>query len=164
MLSFGYCSFPFSAEPKVRVMKTLTLTAILFAFVFGLTSVAYSCEPPQILSITCNGGNVMIQFETEVSPSILGFNFYCDDEFIEFLPYAGDSVYNHFLVYQSPGNHIYCITTLCTVATLDKYAETIESDPDCEAVGCFYGFDLPFEEDWAQGSFSLNDWEISSAN
>lgn len=106
----------------------------------------------------------MIQFETEVSPSIQGFNFYRDNEFIEFLPYTGDSVYTHFLVYQSPGEHDYCITTLCTVSTLEMVSETIESDPACEAVGCYYGFDLPFDEDWEPGSFSLNDWEISSAD
>jgi hypothetical protein len=145
-------------------MKTVTLTSFLIAFLLGLSSVAFSCEPPQILSISCNAGNVMIQFESEVSQSIQGFNFYCDDEFAGFLPYSGDSVYTHFLVYQSPGEHDYCITTLCTVSTLAMISETIESDPDCESVGCFYGFDLPFEEDWALGSFSPNDWEISSSN
>lgn len=145
-------------------MKTVTLTLLLLAFVFGFISVAFSCEPPQILSIACNGGNVMIQFETEVSPSIQGFNFYCDDEFIEFLPYSGDSVYNHFLVYQSPGIHDYCISTICMVLTREMLVETIESDPDCDDVGCFYGFDLPFDEDWALGLFSINDWEISSAD
>jgi len=45
---------------------------------------------------------------------------------------------------------------------MDMASDTIESDPDCEMVGCYYGFDLPFLEDWSLGSFELSNWSTSS--
>jgi hypothetical protein len=122
----------------------------------------FSCDPPEINNIICNGGNVLISFQVSSDSTIIGFNFYRDDEMIDFLPQTGDTVYNHFLTYQPPGDHNYCITAVCELTALDFPAETIESDPDCESVGCYYGFDLPFTENWSLGSFETSDWEISS--
>lgn len=104
----------------------------------------------------------MISFQVSVDPSLTGFNFYRDDEMVEFMPHTGDTVYNHFLIYQPPGDHNYCITAVCVLTAPGIPAETIESDPDCETVGCYYGFDLPFTEDWSLESFETSDWEISS--
>lgn len=143
-------------------MKTLYILLVFSVLVLSIPSPALSCNPPEIININCNGGNVMISFRVSDDPSLTGFNFYRDNEMIEFLPHTGDTVYNHFLIYQPPGDHNYCITAVCILTTPDFPAETIESDPDCEAVGCYYGFDLPFTEDWSLESFQTSDWEISS--
>jgi len=141
------------------------IISILFSGLF-LSNPAASppCDPPQIVYSTCGGGNVIINFQTTSPPSLLGFNFYRNGEFLEYLPHTGDSVYTHYFTNQPPGIHTYCITAVCDLAYNEYPGETIESEPDCEIVSCIYGFDLPFEENWNLGSFSTSDWVISSDN
>lgn len=142
-----------------------TILLILPGLIFlSMASFSQPCDPPEITQIYSNGGNVIIDFQASLTPTLLGFNFYRDNEFLEYQPQAGDSVYTHYFTAQPPGIHDYCITSACESAIDMLRGDTTESAVVCESVECIYGFDLPFEENWGPGSFSLNDWEISSDN
>jgi len=145
-------------------MKPVIFLNLLGGLIFSTTTFSQSCDPPEIVHVYSSGGNVIIDFQTTSPFSLLGFNFYRDDEFLEYQPQTGDSVYTHYFTAQPPGIHEYCITSACELANDGIPADTIESDPDCETVECIYGFELPFGENWDLGSFSTSDWEISSGN
>jgi len=145
-------------------MKTLIFSILLVGLIFFIPTASFPCDPPQIINTTSNGGTVFINFQTTATPTLQGFNFYRDDEFLEFLPHTGDTVYIFYFTNQPPGDHNYCITSICNITNHEYPAETIESEPDCEIIGCFYGFNLPFEETWNLSTFSASDWEISSDN
>lgn len=145
-------------------MKPVIFLNLLGGLIFSTTTFSQSCDPPEIIHVYSSGGNVIIDFQTTSPFSLLGFNFYRDDEFLEYQPQTGDSVYTHYFTAQPPGIHDYCITSACEFANDGIPADTIESDPDCETVECIYGFELPFGENWDLGSFSTSDWEISSGN
>ena len=103
-------------------------------------------------------------FQAIPNDSLIGFNIYRDDELIDQLYPSSDSVYTRVFPDQPLGDHNYCVTSICNAPFQAGPDEEIESEPDCEIEGCYYGFDLPFYEDWSLGSFSINDWEISSEN
>jgi hypothetical protein len=143
-------------------MKPVIILILAGLVIFAAPAISQPCNPPEIVQVYSSGGNVIIDFQTPSPPSLLGFNFYRDDLFLEYQPHTGDSVYTHYFTAQPPGFHIYCITSLCELAIDGLPADTTESDPTCETVECIYGFDLPFGENWSLGSFETSNWEISS--
>jgi hypothetical protein len=145
-------------------MKPQIILILAGVLIFSSVASPQPCDPPEIVHVYSSGGNVIIDFQTSSPPALLGFNFYRNGEFLEYLPYTGDSVYTQYFTTQPPGIHEYCITSVCELTNDGYPADTIESEPDCETVDCIYGFDLPFEEDWSLGSFSTSDWVKSSDN
>jgi hypothetical protein len=145
------------------IFRSKIIAKLLFpGLIIGIPILSDACEPPEILNIDCISGNVLITFQTNSPDGLIGFNFYRNGEFIDFMPESGDTLYDHMLTYQPPGNHSFCITSLCVQQLQGMPSDTIESDPDCENAGCFYGIDLPFQEDWSLGSFELTEWNTSS--
>jgi hypothetical protein len=85
------------------------------------------------------------------SGGLLGYNVYMDDEFISNLPAGSpeDTVTMTFDPLPLPGNRFFCATA--------NYLNWI-SDQTCDSNLIYYGYDLPFTEDWSSGSFETNNW------
>jgi hypothetical protein len=82
---------------------------------------------------------------------LLGYNIYLDDEFITFNAFTSptDTLIYTFNPLPLPGNRVFCATAV--------YQAWI-SDYTCDSVLVYYGYDLPFAEDWSSGSFETNNW------
>jgi hypothetical protein len=82
---------------------------------------------------------------------LLGYNVNLDGEFIENLPAGSpeDTVTMTFDPLPLPGYRTFCANAV--------YQDWI-SDFTCDTALVYYGYDLPFTENWSSGSFETNNW------
>jgi hypothetical protein len=87
----------------------------------------------------------------DYSGGLLGYNIYVDDEFLDFLPFTSpaDTLIYTFNPLPLPGNRVFCAKAV--------YQAWI-SDQTCDSALVYYGYDLPFTEDWSSGSLETNNW------
>ncbi len=82
---------------------------------------------------------------------LLGYNIYVDDEFFDFNPFTSptDTLIYTFNPLPLPGDRVFCATAV--------YVAWI-SDQTCDSALVYYGYDLPFTEDWSSASLETNNW------
>lgn len=131
-------------------MKSLFIFCLSF-IVFGA---AYSQVYPPPSCIEYQNGNLTICPPDSVpgyTGGLIGYNVYIDNEFIDNLPAGSpdDTVTMVFDPLPLPGYRTFCATAV--------YLNWI-SDSTCETSLVYYGYSLPFTEDWSSGSFETNSW------
>jgi len=137
-------------KPIIEIMELHVLLIIPFFFFFNLTAQEY--PPPAcvdyengILSI-CPPDSIPVY-----SGGLNGYNIYLDDIFLDYYPFNSPT---DTLVYTLdplplPGSRVFCAKAV--------YQNWI-SENTCDSALVYYGYDLPFSEDWSSGTFETNYW------
>jgi hypothetical protein len=103
-----------------------------------------------------------------VPDGLVAFNVYRDSDFIAEVPYEGQGV-DEWVWYidnpVDPGTYKYDVSAVYDLSVFGFIGETGESMWEgTDTVTVVWGFDLPFFEDWAQGSFDFQGWRSNDAN
>lgn len=99
---------------------------------------------------------------------LVSFNIYRDGEYIGNTPYDGGDIESFYYYVDSdvmPGCYDYEVTAVYDLTSYGFPGEIGESRTEGPHEVCVvWGYDLPFYEDWTQGTFEFNHWELSSDN
>ena len=103
-----------------------------------------------------------------VPEGLMSFNLYRDADFIDNVPYEGQGT-EDFVTYVNnpvdPGTYMYDVSAVYDLSVFGFIGETGESMWEgTDTVTVAWGIDLPFFEDWAQGSFDFQGWRSEDAN
>lgn len=128
------------------------LLAIYCSIIFILPTLAQVYPPPACIFYE-NGTLTVCPPDSvpDYTGGLLGYNVFVDGEFVENLPAGSpdDSVTMIFDPLPMPGYRDFCATA--------NYVNWI-SEFTCDSAFVYYGYDLPFTEDWSSGSFETNSW------
>jgi len=131
-------------------MKPLAFLISLFLLTQAMEAQVY--PPPACVDY--QSGSLVICPPDSVpsyTGGLLGYNIYVDDEFLDFNPFTSptDTLIYAFNPLPLPGDRVFCATAV--------YLNWI-SDFTCDSVLVYYGYDIPFTEDWSSGSLETNNW------
>jgi hypothetical protein len=135
-------------------MRPQLLFFLFFSLIFTMQAQVY--PPPACVDyqdgilVICPPDSV-----PDYTGGLLGYNIYMDDEFLEFNPFTSptDTLIYTFSPLPLPGNRVFCATAV--------YVAWI-SDQTCDSTLVYYGYDIPFTEDWSSASFETNNWTQES--
>ena len=103
-----------------------------------------------------------------VPDGLVSFNVYKDGDFLANVPYNGENS-NAWIPYVDlnvmPGCYDYTVTAVYDLSVFGfpgETGESMEEGPDNVCVA--WGAELPFCEDWSQGTFEFHGWTASSDN
>jgi hypothetical protein len=103
-----------------------------------------------------------------VPDGLVSFNVYKDGDFLANVPYNGESA-NDWIPYVDldvmPGCYDYTVTAVYDLSVFGfpgEFGESMEEGPDNVCVA--WGAELPFCEDWSQGTFDFHGWTPSGDN
>ncbi|RLD71699.1 MAG: hypothetical protein DRI87_06600, partial [Bacteroidetes bacterium] len=103
-----------------------------------------------------------------VPDGLLSFNLYRDDALIANVPYNGEGTEDWVMYVDNnliPMCYTYDVTALYDLSVFGFPGEIGESAKEGPHDVCIiYGMDIPFCEDWAQGTFEFNGWTPSGDN
>lgn len=140
----------------------LTISICFTVFVFSSFSyLSYSTDYPPPACVLYDNLSLTICPPTPLPDPpviLLGYNIYADDVFIDNIPVSPpfDTIFYFFEESQLiPGPANFCVKAV--------YNYWI-SEPTCDQDTVFYGFELPFYEDWSSGSFETNGWTVDCSN
>ncbi|NOX85267.1 MAG: T9SS type A sorting domain-containing protein [Chlorobi bacterium] len=97
----------------------------------------------------------------------MSFNIYRNWTLIANIPYEGQGTEDLvFLIDNNimPGEYIYCVTALYDLSVFGFPGEIGESQAVCDTAEVIWGYELPFSENWDQGSFDYQDWTTTSSD
>jgi len=149
-----------AGQAQLRVVdKTTGASTLIGALGPGGTQVASICAPTS--GTPGPGGG-------DVPDGLLAFKVYRDGDFVADVPYNGEEVdewINYIENQLMPGTYEYTVTAVYDLAAYNRPGETAESMIEGPVtVEVVFGFELPFYEDFAGGTFELNDWTTSGPN
>lgn len=133
----------------------LHLLFILFFFLFqALDAQVY--PPPAC--VTYDNGSMIICPPDSIpgySGGLNGYNIYLDYDFLDFYPFTSptDTLICNLDPLPLPGNRVFCAKAV--------YQNWI-SDYTCDSTLVYYGYELPFTENWSSGSLATNNWTQES--
>ena len=145
----------------VKFFRVLVINAAIVLIFLTLDFNAYSTDyPPPACVLYDNLTLTICPPDTLPEPPIIliAYNIYVDDAFLGNIPVSPpyDTIVYFFEESQLiPGPTYFCVKAI--------YSEWI-SEPACDMDTVFYGFELPFYEDWSSGSFETNGWTVDCTN
>ncbi len=131
-------------------MKYFIISCLLFFIILTAESQVY--PPPS--GVYYADGQLTIYPPDSVpgnTGGLLGYNVYMNDEFVDNLPAGSpeDTLTMTFDPLPLPGYRSFCATAV--------YLNWI-SEQTCDTALVYYGFHLPFTEDWSSGDLETNNW------
>jgi hypothetical protein len=131
----------------------MRLPVILLSLLLLIKLTQAQVYPPPAC-VNYQDGNIIIcppDSVPDYTGGLFGYNIYLDEEFLDFVPFTSptDTLIYTFNPLPLPGNRVFCAKTV--------YQSWI-SDQNCDSTLVYYGYDIPFTEDWSSGSFETNNW------
>jgi hypothetical protein len=131
----------------------MKLLFLLFSSLFFICTAKAQVYPPPACVDYQDGSMVVCPPDSvpDYTGGLLGYNIYVDDEFFDFNPFTSptDTLIYTFNPLPLPGDRVFCATAV--------YVAWI-SDQTCDSALVYYGYDIPFTEDWSSGSLETNNW------
>ncbi|NOU45813.1 MAG: T9SS type A sorting domain-containing protein, partial [Bacteroidales bacterium] len=100
----------------------------------------------------------------QVPAGLLSFNLYQDGEILTNVPYAGqatDEYVNYVINPIDPGTYSYDVSAVYDLSVFGLTGTAESAWEGTDVVTVAWGFPLPFNEDFGQGSFDFNHWRFN---
>lgn len=136
-------------------------------YAYNTDEVALLWNPPakEIISTYSKEVNDTILI---VPDGLIAFNIYRNSEKIATKPYDSqlvDEEINYIDEDVIPGLYKYQVTAVYDLTTYGFAGDTAESMPsNIDSLEVIWGDELPFFEDWEEGDFETQNWEVNSEN